>query len=77
MPLPVPAARPHDRYIAWASNFIQQGASFPIAVAYVNFLTEVEGGRPAVYGAAYTRLAEISKPPRTGWRPRATSTWRT
>lgn len=51
-----------ERCIAWAREFFQASAPYASAGAYVNFMTEEEGGRiAAVYGANYSRLVEIKR----------------
>ncbi len=53
----------HDEIgIAWAREFFQASAPYASAGAYVNFMTEEEGGRvAAAYGANYDRLIQIKK----------------
>jgi FAD/FMN-containing dehydrogenase len=51
-----------ERCIAWAGAFFQATAPYASAGAYVNFMTEEEGGRvAAAYGSNYDRLAQIKK----------------
>lgn len=48
--------------IRWARDFFNASAPYASAGAYVNFMTEDEGGRvAAAYGANYGRLVEIKK----------------
>ncbi len=48
--------------IAWAREFFQASAPYASAGAYVNFMTEEEGGRiAAVYGDNYSRLVAIKR----------------
>jgi FAD/FMN-containing dehydrogenase len=55
-------ARDDEKGIAWARAFFKASAPFASAGAYVNFMTEEEGGRvKAAYGANYPRLVEIKR----------------
>jgi FAD/FMN-containing dehydrogenase len=48
--------------IAWARAFFNASAPYASAGAYVNFMTEEEGGRVAVaYGSNYDRLVQIKR----------------
>jgi FAD/FMN-containing dehydrogenase len=50
------------RAVAWARRFFDESATFASAGAYVNFMTEEEGGRvAAAYGANYARLVELKR----------------
>ncbi|MGH8545761.1 MAG: FAD-binding oxidoreductase [Gammaproteobacteria bacterium] len=51
-----------QRCIAWAREFFDATAPYASAGAYVNFMTEEEGGRvAAAYGSNYDRLVQIKK----------------
>lgn len=51
-----------ERCITWAREFFQASAPYASAGAYVNFMTEEEGGRiAAVYGDNYSRLVAIKR----------------
>jgi len=55
-------AKDDQRCIAWAREFFNASAPYASAGAYVNFMTEDEGGRvAAAYGSNYGRLLEIKK----------------
>jgi FAD/FMN-containing dehydrogenase len=48
--------------VEWARQFFKASASFASAGAYVNFMTEDEGGRvAAAYGQNYARLVGIKR----------------
>jgi len=48
--------------IEWARAFFKASAPYASAGAYVNFMTEEEGGRiAAAYGENYHRLVQIKK----------------
>ena len=48
--------------IAWARAFFDASAPYASAGAYVNFMTEDEGGQATVaYGANYTRLVQVKR----------------
>jgi FAD/FMN-containing dehydrogenase len=50
------------RAVAWARRFFDESATFASGGAYVNFMTEEEGGRvAAAYGANYARLVELKR----------------
>lgn len=51
-----------EQGIAWARAFFKAAAPFASAGAYVNFMTEDEGGRvAAAYGANYDRLVRLKR----------------
>lgn len=51
-----------DRCITWAREFFSTSQPFASEGAYVNFLTQDEGGRVAfAYGTTYNRLVELKK----------------
>ena len=51
-----------DKCIAWAREFFDAATPHAIGTAYVNFMTDEEGGRvEAAYGANYARLLELKK----------------
>jgi FAD/FMN-containing dehydrogenase len=51
-----------ERCIAWSRAFFKAGAPYASAGAYVNFMTEEEGGRvAAAYGPNYSRLLDIKR----------------
>ncbi|MCG3119678.1 MAG: Mitomycin radical oxidase [bacterium] len=51
-----------EKGIAWARAFFKAAAPFASAGAYVNFMTEDEGGRvAAAYGANYDRLVRLKR----------------
>lgn len=51
-----------DGVIAWAREFFDASKPYASEGAYVNFMTEEEGGRvESVYGANYDRLVEIKR----------------
>ena len=51
-----------DRVIDWARAFFKASQPFASGGAYVNFMTEEEGGRvEAAYGANFARLQEVKR----------------
>ncbi|MGH9162240.1 MAG: BBE domain-containing protein, partial [Vicinamibacteraceae bacterium] len=51
-----------EKCIAWARAFFEASAPYASVGAYVNFMTEEEGGRvPAAYGLNYERLVQMKR----------------